>query len=135
MKRAAVRSLLLVGVVSVLAFLGSSGVAAESVKPGESVHVYDDPAWAAQHGKVVFSHDEHRELFGQEKLDCQPCHMTQPPLFPMRRKPDEPRKAVTMAEMAQGQSCGACHNGKTEMNGKVAASVADVKACGDCHKK
>ncbi len=128
---------LLVGMVvgAGIALTGPKGQAEEKVKAGESVHVYDDPSFADEHGKVVFSHLEHKEKFGQEKLDCKPCHMTKPPLFAMKKKEGEPRKSATMAEMEQGLSCGGCHNGKTEINGHVAANVADPDGCAHCHKK
>lgn len=118
-----------------LLLAGVAGGAEEKVKPGESVHVYDDGSFADEHGKVVFSHLEHKELFGQEKFDCKPCHMTKPPLFEMKKKEGAPEVRVTMKEMTEGKSCGGCHDGKTTINGKVAVSVADPESCGHCHKK
>jgi c(7)-type cytochrome triheme protein len=52
--------------------------------------------------KVVFSHDSH---VAAHWLACTDCHAS---LFTTRGA----HKPVTMAQMAQGQSCGACHNGK-----------------------
>ena len=115
--------------------VGVAGGTEEKVKAGESEHVWDDPSFADEHGKVVFSHLEHKELFGQEKLDCKPCHMTKPPLFAMKKKEGEPDVPVTMAEMAEGKACGGCHDGKTTINGKVAFSVTDTESCDHCHKK
>jgi len=112
------------------------GQAQEKVKPGESVEVYDDPSFAQKVGVVTFSHLEHKERFGQEKLDCKPCHMTKPPLFSMKKKvPGEKRPIVTMEEMAQGKFCGGCHNGKTTINGKTAIDVTSKDNCDKCHKK
>ena len=51
---------------------------------------------------VTFSHDRHVEDLG---LACQGCH---PSPYVTREK----SKPVTMAQMNQGMSCGACHNGK-----------------------
>jgi c(7)-type cytochrome triheme protein len=105
-----------------------------AAKPGESVRVFDDPSFAAKQGKVEFSHLKHKELFGQEKLDCKPCHMTKPPLFAMRKpKEGEVHEVVTMAQMAEGKACGGCHNGKTTINGKVAFDVKSEDNCSRCH--
>ncbi|HSR10127.1 MAG TPA: cytochrome c3 family protein [Thermodesulfobacteriota bacterium] len=66
---------------------------------------------------VTFSHDFHVNL----GTACQKCH---PNPYVTREKD----KAVTMAEMRQGKSCGACHNGK------MAFSVAAKEQCSKCHK-
>lgn len=112
----------------------AAGRAEAGAKPGESVVVFDDPSFAKSQGVVEFSHLAHKAAFGQEKLDCKPCHMTQPPppLFPMKRTTG---KVWTMAEMAQGKACGHCHDGKTTINGKTAFSVASDANCANCHKK
>lgn len=100
-------------------------------KPGESVHVFE-----SEEGKVEFSHLKHKELFGQEKLDCKPCHMTKPPLFSMKKlKPGETRVKVTMAEMAEGKACGGCHDGETKIGDKVAFDVESEDNCSRCHVK
>jgi c(7)-type cytochrome triheme protein len=52
-------------------------------------------------GKVMFSHDIHSGLFG-----CDECH---PDLF----KPQNNSNHATMKAMADGASCGACHDGGT----------------------
>lgn len=67
-------------------------------------------------GATTFSHKTHVEGAG---VHCQKCH---PKLYTNARR----HKAVTMKGMEQGQSCGACHNGK------VAFSVKEH--CTDCHK-
>ncbi len=68
-------------------------------------------------GNVVFSHDNH---VGGVGLKCTDCHDS---LYITKEK----HKAVSMAQMQKGKSCGACHNGK---------KAFDVKAaCNNCHKK
>lgn len=107
--------------------------AAAKAKPGESIVTFEDPSFAEQ-GPVQFSHPKHKEAFGAEKLDCKQCHI-KPKLFPMKRKAGEPREVIKMEAMAEGKACGACHNGKTEVNGKVVFSVTAEENCVRCHKK
>jgi len=40
-----------------------------------------------------------------------------------------------MARMRQGKQCGACHNGKTEINGVKPFWVEDKASCERCHRK
>jgi len=101
-------------------------------KPGEADVIFDDTSHAEQ-GPVEFHHVAHREAFGEEK-PCTRCHI-KPKLFPMKRKAGEARLVITMEEMEQGKSCGACHDGKTTINGKTAFSVASEENCARCHKK
>jgi c(7)-type cytochrome triheme protein len=65
---------------------------------------------------VTFSHDRHVEDLG---LACQKCH---PSPYVTREK----SKPVTMAQMNQGMSCGACHNEKEAFSTKG--------NCSTCHK-
>jgi len=65
-------------------------------------------------GPVVFSHEVHTGMFG-----CGECH---PGLF----IPGPGNPAATMAEMAKGVSCGACHDGSS------AFSVEEN--CDTCHQ-
>jgi c(7)-type cytochrome triheme protein len=68
-------------------------------------------------GNVTFSHDNHA---GASGLKCTDCHDS---LYVAKEK----HKKVAMAQMGQGKSCGACHNGK---------KAFDVKgSCANCHKK
>ena len=67
-------------------------------------------------GKVVFSHGEHITKKDMNK-NCRACHDS---IFDIKKK-----KRSTMADMAKGQSCGACHTG-----GKV-FSLAE---CARCHQ-
>lgn len=76
-------------------------------------------------GKVTFSHELHKEK--TEK--CTACHTK---IFKMKKgQTGQP----TMAKMKAGEMCGACHNGKTEMGGKVVFTVDDKANCEKCHKK
>lgn len=69
-------------------------------------------------GKVIFSHENHINA-GTTCTDCHPKpFLTQ-----------EKHKKVTMAQMAKGESCGKCHNGK------VAFSVKTKADCNTCHQK
>ena len=68
-------------------------------------------------GNVVFSHDNH---VGGVGLKCTDCHDS---IYVTKEK----HKTASMAQMREGESCGACHNGK---------KAFDVKAdCNKCHKK
>lgn len=68
-------------------------------------------------GNVMFSHDNHVGVVG---MKCTECHDS---LFVTKEK----HKKTAVAQMKQGKSCGACHNGK---------KAFDVKGgCNTCHKK
>ena len=77
--------------------------------PTQEIH-FDVP----DAGPVVFSHEVHTGMFG-----CSSCH---PDLF----IPGPGNQPVTMDEMAEGQACGACHDGDT------AFTVEDN--CDSCHQ-
>jgi c(7)-type cytochrome triheme protein len=66
-------------------------------------------------GPVLFKHTVHL----QEKGDCSACHNT---LFKTGKNP-----SVSMADMEQGKSCGACHNGKKAFGLDKCASCHPVK--------
>jgi c(7)-type cytochrome triheme protein len=68
---------------------------------------------------VVFSHDNH---VGAAKKKCSECHYG---IYTNHSQ----HKAVGMAAMRAGKSCGTCHDGKK------AFSVAVMRDCGKCHKK
>jgi c(7)-type cytochrome triheme protein len=102
-------------------------------KPGESVIKFDNDKMK-ESGPAEFSHPGHKAAFGQEKLDCKPCHTEPPPTFQMKKRAAGEARA-TMADMKQGKSCGKCHNGKTTINGKVAVDVSAKESCVKCHKK
>ncbi len=63
-------------------------------------------------GPTVFSHNSHLAVSG-----CGSCH---PKLY----APTRNNKRISMAAMAKGASCGACHNGKQAFS---------VKECAKCH--
>jgi c(7)-type cytochrome triheme protein len=67
--------------------------------------------------KVVFSHDVHVQ---NSRLTCVRCHLG---LYRMTKGMDKP---ATMAEMNQGKSCGACHDGKDAFTVK--------ENCSRCHR-
>ena len=69
-------------------------------------------------GPTPFSHKKHLAMY----TDCSACH---PKLFKAG-----PNKRFTMAEMEQGKSCGACHNGKTAFSVGECASCHTVKEVG-----
>jgi len=108
-----------VGVVSSV-FLLSPGMAQVKVPPDFTFpQGKDDP------GVVTFSHEKHKER--AEK--CTVCHTK---IFKMKKGQTG---ALTMEKMKAGEQCGACHNGKTEVGGKVAFTVDDKANCEKCHKK
>ncbi|MBW2690757.1 MAG: cytochrome c3 family protein [Deltaproteobacteria bacterium] len=65
-------------------------------------------------GNITFPHEAHTEMFG-----CDECH---PDMF----KPERGMNQVTMEDMENGESCGACHDGDT------AFGVAED--CESCHE-
>ena len=68
-------------------------------------------------GDVVFSHELHVEGV---QLECTQCHEK---LYLSVKQ----HSAVSMKQMQQGKSCGACHNGKKAFSVKG--------SCAQCHKK
>jgi c(7)-type cytochrome triheme protein len=75
-------------------------------------------------GPVTFSHEKHKE--GAET--CTACHTK---IFKMKKGTTG---GMTMAKMGEGQSCGTCHNGKTEIKGKKVFDANDGEKCATCHK-
>jgi c(7)-type cytochrome triheme protein len=76
-------------------------------------------------GPVTFSHEDHKERVG----GCTACHIK---IFKMKKGADAP---FTMERMKNGQLCGTCHNGTTEVKGKVVFAATDKANCERCHKK
>ena len=76
-------------------------------------------------GLVTFSHEKHKERADK----CTVCHVK---VFKMKKGADAP---LTMERMKKGELCGTCHNGKTEVGGKVAFLTDDKANCERCHKK
>ena len=79
----------------------------------------DDP------GVVTFSHEKHKAQVDK----CPACHIK---VFKMKKGQTG---EFTMAKMKAGELCGTCHNGKTEIAGKVVFTVDDKANCEKCHKK
>ncbi|RNC72730.1 MAG: cytochrome C [Desulfuromonadales bacterium] len=69
-------------------------------------------------GPTPFSHKKHLAMYS----DCNACH---PKLFNAGKN-----RPFTMAEMEQGKSCGACHDGKTAFGVGECASCHTVKEVG-----
>ncbi len=67
-------------------------------------------------GKVVFSHDMH---VSHARINCTDCHAA---IYTTKEK----HQPVTMAQMAQGKSCGTCHDGKWAFSVK--------ENCKQCHE-
>jgi c(7)-type cytochrome triheme protein len=78
-------------------------------------------------GPVTFSHERHKAAGAIEK--CTTCHTK---VFKMKKGQSD---NLTMAKMNAGESCGTCHNGKTQVGGKVVFATSDKATCGNCHKK
>jgi c(7)-type cytochrome triheme protein len=109
-----------VAVVVAMGFAAVPGMAQVKVPPDFSFEAGKDSP-----GRVTFSHEQHKQV--AEK--CTACHTK---IFKMKKGQTGP---LTMAKMKAGEQCGACHNGKTEMGGKVAFAVDDQANCARCHKK
>jgi c(7)-type cytochrome triheme protein len=105
---------IVVGAAAIIA-LGVLAMAAEAQMKGPA----DFDFAGGSEGKVTFSHEKH----APKNAKCTDCHTK---IFKMAKGQ---RSAPKMAEMEKGQSCGACHNGKT------AFGVKDKADCAKCHKK
>ncbi len=84
--------------------------------PGFAVSIRDVVYHPKKSGTVIFSHGDHINTKGMSK-NCRACHDA---IYDLKKK-----KRFTMAEMAKGRSCGACHTGNK------AFSLAE---CGRCHQ-
>jgi c(7)-type cytochrome triheme protein len=103
----------LVGLVAMLS-LGSLALRQSAVGETLGDVLYSragTDAGIEQYPPAYFPHWVHRIRY-----KCYACHDG---LFPMRRGPNP-----TMAAMANGESCGACHNGKVAF---------DADTCQRCH--
>ena len=99
-----------------------SGLATAQVKPPAD---FKFEAGKDSPGSVTFSHEQHKAKV--EK--CTACHVK---VFKMKKGQTGP---LTMAKMKAGEQCGACHNGKTEVAGKMVFTTDDKANCETCHKK
>ena len=96
--------------------------------PGDA-QVKNPPDFSFSQGKdspgvVTFSHEKHVAAGNK----CTSCHTK---VFKMKKGAD----TLNMAKMKAGEQCGACHNGKTDVGGKVVYTVDDKANCERCHKK
>jgi c(7)-type cytochrome triheme protein len=66
---------------------------------------------------VTFSHEKRRRSAGA------PCHVK---IFKMKKGTSGP---ITMEKMKAGEQCGACHNGKTAVEGKTVFLATDAANC------
>lgn len=76
-------------------------------------------------GTVTFSHEKHTAAGNK----CTSCHVK---VFKMKKGQTG---TLGMEKMKAGEQCGACHNGKTVVEGKTAFPVSDAGNCEKCHKK
>ena len=76
-------------------------------------------------GTVTFSHEKHIAAGNK----CTSCHVK---IFKMKKGTSGP---ISMEKMKAGELCGACHNGKTVVEGKTPFPVSDTANCAKCHKK
>jgi c(7)-type cytochrome triheme protein len=76
-------------------------------------------------GTVTFSHEKHVAA----GVKCTGCHVK---IFKMKKGTSG---TLTMDKMKAGEQCGACHTGKTVVEGKTPFAVAEPANCEKCHKK
>jgi len=76
-------------------------------------------------GTVTFSHEKHVAAGNK----CNSCHVK---IFKMKKGATGP---LTMEKIKAGEECGACHNGKTAVEGKTVFLATDPANCEKCHKK
>jgi c(7)-type cytochrome triheme protein len=81
-----------------------------------AVNIRDVSYTTRNAGKVVFSHGDHLSKKGMTK-NCRACHDA---IFDLKKK-----KHYSMADMENGRSCGACHNGKKAFS---------LNECAHCHQ-
>lgn len=114
------RRLLLTTTILILSgylLLAGNGLAAEEYDPDtygpEAPIVWEQPA------RATFDHKIHTMDAG---LACDSCHDD---IFAMESKADSKRETFTMKAMAEGQFCGACHNGSDAFD--------SAGQCASCH--
>jgi len=76
-------------------------------------------------GAVTFSHEKHVAAGNK----CTGCHVK---IFKMKKGTSGP---LSMEKIKAGEQCGACHNGKTAVEGKTVFLASDAANCDKCHKK
>jgi c(7)-type cytochrome triheme protein len=104
-------------VIAAVAFVTTAAAQSKMPKlpgPGEFAQTGDSP------GKVTFSHAAH---VSESAPSCTRCH---PKTFSiLKAGSTADGKPVTHAAMEKGQSCGACHNGRTSFG---------LDQCPLCHR-
>ena len=76
-------------------------------------------------GTVTFSHEKHIAAGNK----CTSCHVK---IFKMKKGTSGP---ISMEKIKAGEQCGACHNGKTTVEGKTVFLATDTANCEKCHRK
>jgi c(7)-type cytochrome triheme protein len=76
-------------------------------------------------GTVTFSHEKHVAAGNK----CTSCHVK---IFKMKKGTSGP---ISLEKIKAGEQCGACHNGKTAVEGKTVFLATDTANCEKCHKK
>lgn len=118
------RPMRLLSSTAVLAFVGSLFLLSPGVAQVKTPPDFTFPQKTSP-GVVTFSHEKHVATGAK----CTSCHTK---IFKMKKGTSG---ELTMAKMKAGEQCGACHNGKTEVSGKVVFTVDDKANCEKCHKK
>ena len=104
-------------ILSAVFLVTTSALADEKYDPDtygpEAPIVWEKPA------RATFDHKIHTMDAG---LECSACHDD---VFAMESKEESKRETFTMAAMAEGQFCGACHNGSDAFDSST--------QCASCH--
>ena len=117
-----VRSLVFCTLILVAGLLAPSVVPAQPKVPEPFAY----PQGKDSPGAVTFDHAKHRDA-GVDK--CTACHTK---VFKMKKGTTG---EFSMAKMKAGESCGTCHNGKTQVGTKVVFTTDEKANCEKCHKK
>lgn len=98
-------------------FLVGNGLAADEYDA--DTYGPEAPIVWTQPARATFDHKTHTMDVG---LECTDCHDD---LFAMESKKESNRETFTMAAMAEGEFCGACHNGDDAFD--------SASQCASCH--
>jgi c(7)-type cytochrome triheme protein len=120
-----VRVIRLAVLTAVLGFAGSVFLVSPGAAQVKSPADFTFPQGKDAPGVVTFSHEKHVA----SGTKCTDCHTK---IFKMKKGTSGD---LTMAKMKAGEQCGACHNGKKEVAGKVVFTTDDKANCEKCHKK
>ena len=114
-----------VSVAGVLGFAGSLFLLSPGVAQVKPPADFTFTQGKDSPGGVTFSHEKHIAAGNK----CTSCHVK---VFKMKKGTSG---EISMAKMKDGQLCGACHNGKTYVGGKIPFTTDDKANCERCHKK